>query len=90
MLTGVCGRCRCMIGLGGKERGLGESAKSKITSNIKNTVTDVRNLIGRRSVPRPKLFLGRRRRHGEENWAPTPHSTRAVGLFRAGIHGIFS
>ena len=46
--------CRsCMVGLGGKERGLGESAKSKITSNIKNTVTDIKNLIGRRLVPIP-------------------------------------
>ena len=33
-----------MVGLGGKERGLGESAKSKITSNIKNTV--MRRSIG--------------------------------------------
>eukprot|EP00285_Hemiselmis_virescens_P017845 CAMPEP_0173379466 /NCGR_PEP_ID=MMETSP1356-20130122/2399_1 /TAXON_ID=77927 ORGANISM="Hemiselmis virescens, Strain PCC157" /NCGR_SAMPLE_ID=MMETSP1356 /ASSEMBLY_ACC=CAM_ASM_000847 /LENGTH=841 /DNA_ID=CAMNT_0014332803 /DNA_START=62 /DNA_END=2587 /DNA_ORIENTATION=- len=38
----------CMVGLGGKERGLGESAKSKITSNIRNTVADVKTLIGRR------------------------------------------
>lgn len=44
-----------MVGLGGKERGLGESAKSKITSNITNTVTDIRNLIGRRLVPTQRL-----------------------------------
>jgi molecular chaperone DnaK (HSP70) len=39
---------RCMVGLGGKERALGEAAKSKIASNIANTVVEIKRLIGRK------------------------------------------
>jgi len=38
----------CMVGLGGKERSTGEGAAAKITSNIKNTCTQLKRLIGRR------------------------------------------
>uniref|UniRef100_A0A7S0YHN0 Uncharacterized protein n=1 Tax=Hemiselmis tepida TaxID=464990 RepID=A0A7S0YHN0_9CRYP len=38
----------CMVGLGSRERGLGEGAKSKITSNVRHTVADVKTLIGRK------------------------------------------
>mmetsp|Transcript_42485 Transcript_42485/g.99740 ORF Transcript_42485/g.99740 Transcript_42485/m.99740 type:complete len:846 (+) Transcript_42485:150-2687(+) len=38
----------CMVGLGGKERYTGEGAAAKITSNIKNTATQLKRLIGRR------------------------------------------
>jgi len=37
-----------MVGLGGKERALGEAAKSKIASNIANTVVEIKRLIGRK------------------------------------------
>ena len=37
-----------MVGLGGKERALGEAAKSKIASNIVNTVVEIKRLIGRK------------------------------------------
>jgi molecular chaperone DnaK (HSP70) len=40
-----------MVGLGGKERALGEAAKSKIASNITNTVTEIKRLIGKMYVP---------------------------------------
>jgi hypothetical protein len=38
----------CMVGLGGKERALGQAAVAKINSNIKNTVSEMKRLIGRR------------------------------------------
>jgi len=41
-------RTPCMVGLGGKERALGEAAKSKIASNIANTVVEIKRLIGRK------------------------------------------
>jgi molecular chaperone DnaK (HSP70) len=37
-----------MVGLGGKERALGEAAKSKIASNIVNTAVEIKRLIGRK------------------------------------------
>lgn len=37
-----------MVGFSGKERRLGEAAKSAITSNTKNTVTSLKKLIGKR------------------------------------------
>jgi heat shock 70kDa protein 4 len=38
----------CMVGLGGKERALGQAAVAKINSNIKNTAFELKRLIGRR------------------------------------------
>lgn len=38
----------CMVGLGSKERSIGEAAKAKINSNVKNTATEVKRFIGRR------------------------------------------
>eukprot|EP00960_Hanusia_phi_P062262 765103-Hanusia_phi.AAC.5 len=38
----------CMVGLGGKERSLGQAAIAKINSNIKNTAAELKRLIGRR------------------------------------------
>ncbi|KAJ1632908.1 Hsp70 protein-domain-containing protein [Pavlovales sp. CCMP2436] len=38
----------CMVGFSGKERRAGESAKSAITSNTKNTVTSLKKLLGKR------------------------------------------
>mmetsp|Transcript_62527 Transcript_62527/g.129902 ORF Transcript_62527/g.129902 Transcript_62527/m.129902 type:complete len:847 (+) Transcript_62527:111-2651(+) len=38
----------CMVGLGGKERRAGEAAAAKHASNIKNTCTELKRLIGRR------------------------------------------
>ena len=38
----------CMVGLGSKERALGQAAIAKINSNIKNTAFELKRLIGRR------------------------------------------
>jgi len=38
----------CMVGFSGKERKLGEAALSGITSNLKNTVTGMKAIIGKR------------------------------------------
>lgn len=37
-----------MVGFAGKERRIGEAAKSAITSNTKNTITSLKKLIGKR------------------------------------------
>ena len=38
----------CMVGLGSKERSLGQAAIAKINSNIKNSAFELKRLIGRR------------------------------------------
>ena len=38
----------CMVGLGSKERALGQAAIAKINSNIKNTAFELKRIIGRR------------------------------------------
>jgi len=38
----------CMVGLGSRERALGQAAIAKINSNIKNTAFELKRLIGRR------------------------------------------
>eukprot|EP00290_Baffinella_frigidus_P015828 CAMPEP_0180215816 /NCGR_PEP_ID=MMETSP0987-20121128/15773_1 /TAXON_ID=697907 /ORGANISM="non described non described, Strain CCMP2293" /LENGTH=843 /DNA_ID=CAMNT_0022174651 /DNA_START=55 /DNA_END=2586 /DNA_ORIENTATION=+ len=38
----------CMVGLGSKERAVGVAGAAKINSNVKNTATDLKRLIGRR------------------------------------------
>jgi len=37
-----------MVGLGSKERSLGQAAIAKINSNIKNSAFELKRLIGRR------------------------------------------
>lgn len=37
-----------MVGLGSRERALGQAAIAKINSNIKNTAFELKRLIGRR------------------------------------------
>ena len=49
MLTHSCRvQTPCMVGLGSKERALGQAAVAKINSNIKNTAAELKRLIGRR------------------------------------------
>ncbi|KAJ1468009.1 Hsp70 protein-domain-containing protein, partial [Baffinella frigidus] len=43
----------CMVGLGSKERAVGVAGAAKINSNVKNTATDLKRLIGRRQTPFP-------------------------------------
>ena len=38
----------CMVGFSGKERKLGEQALSGITSNLKNTITGPKAIIGKK------------------------------------------
>jgi molecular chaperone DnaK (HSP70) len=44
----------CMIGLGSKERSVGVAGAAKVNSNVKNTATDLKRLIGRRQTPFPR------------------------------------